>query len=80
MTFQGTNNIQWFQERPEFYWYHIEENMKVKGGEGKGQVMSFQEMVLEMTIDHVSALVSQTFKGIFELLTHIGTGMGLDRF
>ena len=35
MTFQGTNNIQWFQGRPEFYWYHIEENMKVKGGGGE---------------------------------------------
>ena len=28
-----------------------------------------------MTIDHVPTLVSQTF----EALTHIGTGMGLDR-
>ena len=42
--------------------------------------MSLPKMVLEMTIEHVSTLVSQTFKGIFGPLTHIGTGVGLDRF
>ena len=38
------------------------------------------KMVLEMTIDPVSTLVPQTFKCIFGPLTHIGTGVGLDRF
>ena len=42
--------------------------------------MSLPKMVLELTIDHVSTLISQTFKGIFLLLTHFGTGVGLDRF
>ena len=47
-------------------------------GGGAGEVIT--KMILEMTIDHVSTLFSQTFKGIFGPLTHIGTGVGLDRF
>ena len=37
-------------------------------------------MISKMTIDHVSTLVSQTFKCIFGPLAHIGTDVGLDRF
>ena len=36
-------------------------------------------LVLTMAINHVPTLVSQTFKDIFGSLTHIGTGVDLDR-
>ena len=53
---------------------------KDKNLRGGSQVMSLPKMVLEITIDHVSTLVSQTFKCIFGPLTHFGTDVGLDRF
>ena len=42
-------------------------------------MLSLAKMILKMTIDHVPTLVSKTFEGIFGPLTHIGTGVGLDR-
>ena len=50
--------------------------MTIKGG---SQVLSLAKMISKMTIDHVPTLVSQTFKDIFGSLTHIGTGVDLDR-
>ena len=47
--------------------------------EGRRQVFLKMALVLTMTIDHVPTLVSQTFKDIFGSLTHIGTGVDLDR-
>ena len=46
---------------------------------GGGQVLSLSKMIFKMTIVHVPTLVSQTFEAIFGPLTHIGTGVGLDR-
>ena len=47
--------------------------------EGRRQVFLKMALVLTMTIDHVPTLVFQTFKDIFGSLTHIGTGVDLDR-
>ena len=47
--------------------------------EGRRQVFLKMALVLTMTIDHVPTLVFQTFKDIFWSLTHIGTGVDLDR-
>ena len=41
-------------------------------------MLSFEKMILKMTIDHVHTLVSETFEGIFGPLTHICTCVGLD--
>ena len=46
---------------------------------GGSQVLSLAKMILKMTIDHVPTLVSKTLEGIFGLLNHIGTDVGLDR-
>ena len=42
-------------------------------------MLSLSKMIFKMTIVHVPTLVSQTFGAIFRPLTHIGTGVGLDR-
>ena len=47
--------------------------------EGRSQVFLKMALVLKMAIDYVPTLVSQALKGIFGSLTHIGTGIDLDR-
>ena len=42
-------------------------------------MLSLPEMILKITIDHVTTLVSETFEGIFGPLAHIGTCVDLDR-
>ena len=42
-------------------------------------MLPLAKMISKMTIDHVLTLVSETFEGIFGPLTHISTGVGLDR-
>ena len=42
-------------------------------------MLSLAKMISKMTIYHETTLVSQTFEAIFGPLTHIGTGVGLDR-
>ena len=42
-------------------------------------MLSLAIIVTEMTVNHVPTLVSETFESIFGPLTHINTGMGLDR-
>ena len=42
-------------------------------------MLSLSKMIFKMTFVHVPMLVSQTFEAIFGPLTHIGTGVGLDR-
>ena len=46
---------------------------------GGSQVLSLPKMIFNITIDHVTTLVSETFEGIFGPLTHIGTCVDLDR-
>ena len=46
---------------------------------GGSQVLSLSKMIFKMTFVHVPRLVSQTSEAIFGPLTHIGTGVGLDR-
>ena len=41
-------------------------------------MLALAKVISKMTIDHVPTLVSETFKGIFEPQTHIGTGVSLD--
>ena len=41
-------------------------------------MLSLAKIILKMTIDHVTTLVSQTFEAISGPMTHIGTGVVLD--
>ena len=64
--------------------YHIKHKIKCSLSlcilEGGRQMLLLTKIISKMTIDHELSFVSQAFEAIFRALTHIGTGMGLDRF